>query len=121
MLNGSPFDLFEYCRDCDGAIGEHKYREGEEIFDHFAGRTIYNVPFGYQRDKADDEDEHIDYRAEIEHGYHTEFEKYRKFGIIRKYSHTVDKFRDTATKRKDCKHQRGEDRHKHIVASKFAF
>ena len=120
MLDGSPFNLFEYCRYCDGAIGEHKYREGEEVFYYLAGRAVDNVPFSYQRDKADHEYQHIDYRAEIEQRHHTEFEKYRKFGIFRKNSHTVDKFRDTAAKRKDGEHQRGEDRHKHIVASEFA-
>ena len=119
MLDGSPFDLFEYCRNCDGAIGQHKYREGEEIFYHLAVGTVDNVPFGYQRDKADDKYQHIDYRAEIEQRYHTEFEKYRKFGIIGKYRHTVNKFRNTAAKRKDGKHMRGENRHKHIVAGEF--
>ena len=72
VLDRSPFNLFEQSRHSNRSVGQHEYREREEIFDGLFGRTVDNVPFGNEGDKAHHEDQHIYYRSKIDHGQHTE-------------------------------------------------
>lgn len=120
MLDWGPFNLLEERCDCDRRIRKHKYREREEVFYHLFRRTVDYVPFGDDRYEADDKYQHINDHTEIENRQHTEIEEVEEHGVINENGDTVDKFTDTAKKRKYREHKCRENRHQHIVASKRA-